>query len=388
MRIKALVVLFFLLSWTTGSLAATFSVKVLNGTEQAVLSNYPVTVRIQETIDSRSKKILSAQEGRTDSRGIFDGEIPASAGNVLVAEINYRGIPYFSEPVTIGDGRQNYDLMVAGYEITSSHAKITIPSRTLMMTPIDERTLEVYDTLQVVNDGHNTYVGAFNDELDVSQVLNIPVPENYRLLGYQAGSPTPKIRMLGRAIVTQNEIKPGNGQILLRYQIFSDIGFFDLSMFSEKDVPEVGELNLYFPDSGKWRIKSNELLPAGQETFGSTVYKAWKGSPGPVLRLKAYGPAYGGGFNLWHLAIIVSFLVAVCCLLLSRHQISNWHLRYEERKLQKLRDLLVRGTGDPELRKYYQPFKLVLDNRIQETKQILKAEEHASSGAVWHKKRV
>ena len=86
--------------------------------------------------------------------------------------------------------------------------------------------------------------------------------------------------------------------------------------------------------------------------------------------------------------MILAFLVAVTFLTLSRRKISHWHLKYEERRLKKLQSLIAGATEDREAKEYYQPFRAVLENRIQETKQLLKADNHARAGAFWHKKRV
>jgi hypothetical protein len=361
-----------LLFSATGSFGATFSATVFNGSKNTILTDFPVTVRVTEKSSGpSSRQPLSELSGRTNSQGIFEGEISAPTGKIIIAEINYRGIPYFSRPEITDDRRQHYVLNVKGFEITSSYETVSIPTRTMRITPINEKTLEVYDSLQVTNSGGSTYVGAFNDEKETSQVLYIPVPAGYRLRGIQTGADASKIRTLGRAIISQKEVKPGSSQITMRYLVVSDIGFFDLSLFSEKDTPGVEELNLYFPELSNWSVKQSTLKQAGEETFGSTSYKKWKGKPGSVLRIKAYSSVYTGGFNFWHLSIILAFLVTALCLFLSREKINHWHLRQEEKKLKKLQVLINKETADQELAEYYQPLKLVLENRIQEAKQTV-----------------
>jgi hypothetical protein len=364
----------FLLFSATGSFGANFSATIFNGSKNTVLTDYPVTVRVTEKSrgPSSSRQTFSEFSGRTNSQGIFEGEISAPAGKIITAEINYRGIPYFSRPEITDDRRQHYALNVEGFEITSNYENVSIPTRTMTITPIDEKTLEVYDSLQVANSGDSTYVGAFNDEKDLSQVLYIPVPVGYRLRGIQTGADASKIRTLGRAIISQKEVKPGNNQITMRYLVVSDIGFFDLSLFSEKDTPGVEELNLYFPKSSNWSVKQSTLKQAGEETLRNTSYKKWKGKPGSVLRLKAYNSIYTGGFNFWHVSIILAFLATTLCLFLLRKKINHWYLRLEEKKLKRLQNLINSETEDQELAAYYQPLKLVLENRIQETNQTIK----------------
>jgi hypothetical protein len=354
----------------TAGYGATFSTTVLNGSKKVALNNYPITVRVMETSNGRRQETFREKSGRTDSDGIFSDEIETPAGKILVAEVNYRGIPYFSKSVFTDGKRQHYDLRVESYEITSSPADINIPSRTTVITPIDERTLEVFDSLQVTNSGNNTYVGNFNDDLDLTQVLHIPMPESYRLRSFQVDGMSPRARTLGRAIVTLNEIKPGKSQISIRYLVISDIGSFDLSLFSEKDTPEVEDLTLYFPAVSKWRLKPAALKQAGEEKLASTNYRKWKGRPDSVLRLKAYGPTYAGDFNFWHVTIILAFLVTGICLLLARKKINHWYLIQEEKKLGKLQTLISQEADNQELAEYYQPLRQILDNRIQETKHI------------------
>jgi len=369
---KTLIILFGLLAVSTSGFAVTFSANITNITKGIVISDYPVSVRLVNANNSRQKGAIREIEGRTDNDGFFAGRIEAPTGKVLVAEVNYRGLAYLSKLKFIKSNQQHYDLPVEVYEITSSHEEVTIPSRTMLLTPIDERTLEVYDTLQVNNSGNHTYVGAFNDELDLTQILHIPVPESYRLRGIQVGAGSSKIRTLGRAIVSQKEVKPGTSQISMRYLVVSDIGFFDLSLFNQKDTPLVEELNLYFPVVNKWHVKPATLESAGEEVQGNKRFGVWKGQPGSVLRLKAYGPTYTGGFTYWHMAMILAFLVTGICLLLTRNKINLWQLNQEKKKLGRLQDIISRESDDQELAEYYQPLRQVLNNRLQEAKHIMK----------------
>jgi hypothetical protein len=368
LRTKALIILFVLLAVSTRGYSATFSVAVNNGTKNSAVSDYPVPVRLVNANKVRQQATVRKAEGRTDSDGLFTGKIETAVGKVLLAETNYRGLDYISKPVTIRENQPHYNLTVEVYEITSDRKGVSIPSRTMMILPLDKRTLEVYETLQVVNQGNRSYIGTFNNDLDMTPVLHIPVPERYTLRGIQTGAGSSKIRTLGRAIVSQKVVMPGNSQITMRYLVASDIGVFDLSLFSEKDTPEIRELNLYFPAASKWRFKPDTLKPFGEEKLGGRNYRTWKGNPGSVLRLKAYSPEYSGGFNIWYKSVILAFVIAGICLFLARKKIHSWHLTREEKKLEKLRDRLIRETDSRELTDYYQPLRLMLDSRLREAK--------------------
>ncbi len=142
--------------------------------------------------------------------------------------------------------------------------------------------------------------------------------------------------------------------------------------YPQKDTPIVEELNLHFPAGSKWQVKAATLKPTGEELISNKKHLAWKGKPGSVLRLKAYSTAYAGGFNSWHMAIILAFFATGVCLFSARKKINLWHLNQEEKKLQKLQTVIFHEAADEDLADYYQPFNLILNSRLKEAKHFAK----------------
>ena len=168
MRTKtSITVLFLLLHFAANSQAASFTVEVTNRTRDVVLSDYPVKIEVMAKKDNWSFSPLLKTEGRTDGQGNFSGEIEAGVDTFLVARVYYRGIEYSSAMKPFSAKEEQYIFNVPVYEITSSGDGVSITSRKLQIEIINEQTLEVYDNLQVENSNGKTFVGAFNNELDL-----------------------------------------------------------------------------------------------------------------------------------------------------------------------------------------------------------------------------
>jgi hypothetical protein len=357
--------LFLLLLSAVNSQAASFTVEVTNRTSDVVLSDYPIKVEVMAKKNNWSFSSLLKTEGRTDADGNFSGEIEAGVDTFLVARVYYRGIEYSSGMKPFSAKEELYNLKVPVYEITSSGDGVSITSRKLQIKIINEQTLEVSDNLQVENSNGKTFIGAFNNELDLTQVLQIPMPSGYRLKGYQAGE-SPKIKTFKGAIVTQNEIKPGTSSISMSYHLQSDIGSFDLSLFSAKDAPATEELALYYPLAADWRMKQKGLAAAGGVEFGSKTYSVFKGKPDPILHMTFLGPAYKGGLGAWHVMMLLAFSVSAASLFSARNYIRQRHLQREREKLVRLQEKLVKESQSEELKDFYRPIERVINNRILE----------------------
>jgi len=361
----SIIVLFLLLLFAAKSQAASFTVEVTNRTRDVVLSDYPVKIEVMAKKDNWSFSPLLKTEGRTDGQGNFSGEIEAAVDTFLVARVYYRGIEYSSAMKPFSAKDEQYIFNVPVYEITSSGDGVSITSRKLQIEIINEQTLEVYDNLQVENSNGKTFVGAFNNELDLTQVLQIPMPSGYSLEGYQTGE-SPKIKTLRGSIVTQNEIKPGKSSISMRYHLQSDIGSFDLSLLSAKDAPATKELTLYYPLAADWRMKQKGLAAAGEVDFGPRIYSVFKGKPDPVLHMTFLGPAYKGGLGVWHVMLILAFAISAASLFSARTYIRQWHKQREKEKLVRLQKKLVKETQSEELKDFYRPIEQVINSRILE----------------------
>ncbi|KKM74156.1 hypothetical protein LCGC14_1403160 [marine sediment metagenome] len=192
--------------------AATFSVSIRNVTKQETLAKYPVTVSVGNKDGQGNFKPQGTVESQTREDGIAAGEINQAGASLVRAEVLYRGVHYRSKPVKIISGREEYALQVSVYEITDVNSDISIESRSMIALTKNARTLEIYETLVVSNKGKMTYVGRFDDELDMHMVLFIPMPWGYMLNGF-SGYDTQKVRTLGSGLTTQNEIIPGTNEI-------------------------------------------------------------------------------------------------------------------------------------------------------------------------------
>lgn len=353
----------FIFAVSSNVYAISFDVTVTNRSKDEKLPNYPVSVKIVNPRTDGTFDTVQTLSFDTDSTGFFEGTIDASSGKVIVGELNYRGITYFSPRIRIDKEEKKYSLDFSVFEITDNMVDITIPERKMIVSPVDARTIQVFEKMIIENKGNVSYVGKFNEELDIHQVLYIPVPQWYRLNQVQ-GIDTRKIFTYNRGIISQEGIIPGKKEILLGYTVRSDTGLFDLTLFSQKDSPHVKNLSFLFQQTDGWSVKIPHLIMAGDENLFGTSYGTWKGRAGNLVPIKVYGPDHQGLFSVWTIALVVASVVAVMGLLGGRNAIKLWKLRNERSRLQMILSRLKDEADCDDLREYYLPYKQTIESRI------------------------
>jgi hypothetical protein len=325
----------FIFAVSSNVYAISFEVTVTNRSKDEKLPNYPVSVKIVNPRTDGTFDTVRTLSFDTDSTGYFEGTIDASSGKVIVGELNYRGITYFSPLIRIDKEEKKYSLDLSVFEITDNMVNVIIPERKMIVSPVDARTIQVFEKMIIENKGNESYVGKFNEELDIHQVLYIPVPQWYRLNQVQ-GIDTRKIFTYSRGIISQEGIIPGKREILFGYTVKSDTGFFDLTLLSQKDSPQAKELSFMFQQADGWNVKIPGFKVAGDEELFGTSYSTWKGMAGSLVRIKVYGPDHQGLFGVWTVALVVAFAVAVMGVYFGRNAIRLWKLRNESRRLQMI----------------------------------------------------
>jgi hypothetical protein len=346
----------------------TLKVDITNATKGEKMASYPFTVQVI-TMDSAYRlKKKEKLEFKTGPDGIYEGNVDIKKGTAVSIEVNYRGISHSSQLRAVKTDIEKLSFHVPVYNITDRQENIAVTERHVTLVPKNNKVIEVYDSIRIENSGNSTYVGKFNDELEVTQAIYIPMPRGYVLNGLR-GIPNTGIYTLSSGIVSKNEVKPGIHEANLFYKVSSDTGFFDFSLFTQKDAPEIKYISLYFPKDKTWKINTSGLKPAGDETIGNRVYDAWKGSADSVLSVKVYSPAYEGTMSRWTVFIILIFSVLLTVMYLCRALIRSWHLKREKKRLESLISGLKERIADNEFREEYQSFSRIIKGRLKEIKQ-------------------
>jgi hypothetical protein len=344
------------------------NVDITNATKGEKVAGYPFNIVITD-INGRGKgDNTETLEFQTGPDGTFDGEIDVQGNKKLTVEINYKGIYYRSQAADVKKGVEKLSHPVTVYDISDRKETIAVTERIVTLVPLNERILQVYEHLEVENTGNTTYVGKFNDELDLTQVLHIPLPEGYVLTNLQ-GIPYSMTYTLSNALVTREDIKPGKHRVSLNYQVISDTGFFDLSLFSQNDAPEIRYLSLYFTDKESWKIKLSGLKPAGEQVMGNKTYKKWKGLTGSVVHIKVYGPVYKQTSLLWTILIVLLFCVTIATLYLCRENIRLWYMKRERDRLESMLSTVKEEAGETGTGEFYKPFMRIISTRLKEIEQ-------------------
>jgi hypothetical protein len=345
--------------------AVLLEVDVTNATNDKKLVSYPFTVKIS-SIDSQNRphnpKTLKFQTGQD---GGYESEIAVETGKMIEIEVNYRGISYYSRAGEVKDSTEKHSFNVPVYDISDKKENIIVSERNITLVPKNEGLVQVFEKLKIENSGSTTYVGKFNDELDVTQVLYIPMPRGYELTGLR-GITSSRVYTLSGGIVSKEEIKPGIHEIFMYYNVLSDTGFFDFSLFTQKDAPEIRFVSLYFPVEKKWKIKSSDLKSAGEQVFGNRSFNIWKGSVDSALRIKIYGPTYEGIISRWFISILLIFSVLLTVLYLCRSPIKMLHLKREKKRLETVLSGIKHEASGDKMRGDYLTFLQIIRGRLKE----------------------
>lgn len=348
----------------------TMKVDITNATKGEKMASYPFTVKII-SMDSRQRsEKTETLEFKTGPDGIYESNIDIKTGTAIKVDVNYRGISYSSQTRAVKTGTEKLSFLLPVYKITDRKENIAITERHVTLVPQNEKVIKVYETLRIENSGNSTYVGKFNDDLDVTQALYIPMPRGYVLEGLQ-GIPTTGIYTRSGGIVSKNDIKPGIHEANLYYRVSSDTGFFDFSLFTQKDAPETRYISFYFPKDEKWKIHTSSLKSAGEENIGNRTYSAWKGTADSVLRIKVYSPAYEGIISRWAVSIILIFGVLLTALYLCRAPLKLWHLKREKKRLKSVLSGINDTAGENDNLKEYQPLLRIVSGRLKKIERKL-----------------
>lgn len=367
----AVIALFLISVAVSSAHAVILKVKITNATKGENMSSYPFDVVIDDSISSPKRGSTKALTFQTGPEGMYKGDLDIQENKKLTVEVNYRGIKYRSQTVEVKNSVDHLSLPVPVYDISDRSENIAITERFVTVVPHDDKAIiQVYEQLEVDNSGDKTYVGKFNDELDLTQVLHIPLPAGYSLNGLQ-GISYQMTYTLGNALVTREDIKPGKHRLSIYYRLVSDTGFFDLSMFSQKDAPEIRNMSLYFPQKTDWKIKLSGLKSAGDHTMGDKTFDAWKGRGDSVTKVRVYAPSYRNPTLFWSALLIPIFGIAFGTLYVCNGPIRQWNMKRERKRLETILADINDNAEEAGKGEFYRPFTNIITSRLKEIDQRL-----------------
>ncbi|NOZ68232.1 MAG: hypothetical protein GXP46_03080 [Deferribacteres bacterium] len=373
MRKKIVFIIFSIILIASDAFAVSLKVSVTNATKGESLSGYPFKILSVEQDKYGDLRVLKTYEFQTGPSGIFEGEVDVSPGEAVMGEVNYRGVAYHSPLIRITKGQEDYTLNFNVYEITDDARKVEITQRTMMITPHDDRTVMVYDTIIIRNNSRLTYVGKYNDKLKINQVLFIPLPAGYSLINVW-GLDQRGIYTLVGGLATRNEILPGESSISLSYFVRSDTGVFDMSMHVDDNGPPLKKISLFFKNKEKWKVKSSSLLHKGKRKFEGGVYgtyHVWEASGLRDIKFKVLAPSHKGLFSLWQVSVLAAFIAAGTGLFVMKKRLYRWNLMREKKRLDGILARLRSEADKEDLKGYYMSFRKVLEDRTREIEERL-----------------
>lgn len=370
MRYKALIIALFLSMVINNAYAVTLKVDITNSTKGEKMASYPFSVKISGTDPRNKSEKPKTLEFNTGPDGVYETEIDVKKGAAIEVEVNYRGIIYTSQTEKVKTGIETFSFIVPVYSITDKRKNIAVTERRITLVLRNEKIIQVNERLKIENSGNKTYIGKFNDDLDLTQVLYIPMPNGYELTSLR-GIPYSEIYTVSGGIVTRADVKPGTHEILIKYYLKSDTGFFDFSLFTQKDAPEMGFISLYFPKDDGWKINHPGLKAAGEEQITGKTYYVMKGMAESAMRMSIYGPTYEGIVFRWSISIIAIFVALLTCMYLFRNSINMWHIKREKKRLESMLSGINDRAGENDINGDYQPFVNIVQGRLKKIERRL-----------------
>ncbi|GEM_PF-3011684 len=373
MRKKIIFIIFSIILMAADAFAVSLKVSVTNATKDETLSGYPFKILSVEQDKYGDMRVLKTYELHTGPSGTFEGNVDVSPGEAVMGEVNYRGVPYHSRLIRITEEQEDYTMNFSVYEITDDARNVEITQRTMMITPHDDRTVMVYDTITIRNNSRLTYVGKYNDKLKINQVLFIPLPAGYSLINVW-GLDRRGIYTLVGGLATKNEILPGESSISLSYFVRSDTGVFDMSMHIDDNGPPLKRISLFFKNKEKWKVKSSSLLHKGKRKFEGGVYgtyHVWEASGLRDIKFTVLAPSHKGFFSLWQVSVFAAFIAAGTGLFVMKKRVYRWNLVREKKRLDGILERLGSEADKEDLKGYYMPFRKVLEDRAREIEERL-----------------
>lgn len=350
--------------------AVTLKVDITNSTKGEKMASYPFSVKISGTDPRNKSEKPKTLEFNTGPDGVYETEIDVKKGAAIEVEVNYRGIIYTSQTEKVKTGIETFSFIVPVYSITDKRKNIAVTERRITLVLRNEKIIQVNERLKIENSGNKTYIGKFNDDLDLTQVLYIPMPNGYELTSLR-GIPYSEIYTVSGGIVTRADVKPGTHEILIKYYLKSDTGFFDFSLFTQKDAPEMGFISLYFPKDDGWKINHPGLKAAGEEQITGKTYYVMKGMAESAMRMSIYGPTYEGIVFRWSISIIAIFVALLTCMYLFRNSINMWHIKREKKRLESMLSGINDRAGENDINGDYQPFVNIVQGRLKKIERRL-----------------
>ncbi|MFQ5901007.1 MAG: hypothetical protein ACE5IH_05565, partial [Thermodesulfobacteriota bacterium] len=310
--------------------------------------------------------------GRSNSEGIVDFVLEEERkGMYLGVETAYRGTTY-STPFQPVEDKGEYRFTLPVYELSDREDLVSIKERTVFIKSIEGGTIAISETITISNTGNKTYVGRFNDEEDLHQVVRIGMPGGYERPTID-GVDLKDIIPRGDGLVINERVKPGEKDIFLSYKLRTDIGFFE---FHFPVTTPYERFRLLLSPDIDWKVKTIRLKKKGNVKMGGVDYLQWEGGDlkkGAIVIVRLKSPEKGGVIGINELSILGGLILglAVAGIYLKKVRRPSDIAEQKEYLIDIVENLNEQTKDLETTKKLYAPYRETLLKRIQEIDSIL-----------------
>lgn len=240
---------------------------VTHGGGEALPEGIEVTLR---GFDHTTAVFTSTMPLSADGTYAFEGvEMPT--GRIFLATVDFEGVTYGSEIVSVEEGQLSLDLPVEVFSSTSDTSAIVVDRLHFFFEFLDENTLRVVELYVISNQSNLTVVAPEGEQA----VLRFSLPSEARNLDFDGGEIGERFIALERGFADTQPVRPGKGthQILLSYEMPYQR---KLDLVRRMDFPVQAVVILSPLDSIK--IKGEGVVDAGTRAIQGVEFRMYNAS--------------------------------------------------------------------------------------------------------------
>ncbi len=221
-------------------------------------------------------------------------QVEMPAGRIFLATVDFEGVTYGSEIVSVTEGELSLDLPIEVFSSTSDTSHVLVDRLHFFFEFLDEQTLRVVELYVISNPGTRTIVAPSGEQA----VLRFSLPAGAHNLDFDGGEIGERFIVFDGGFGDTQPVRPGDGahQVLLSYEMPYQR---KLDLVRRMDFPVQAVVILIPLDSIK--IKGQGIVDAGTRAIQGVefhMYNAGGVQAGEEFRLTISGKPAGSGFSL------------------------------------------------------------------------------------------
>ena len=237
--------------------------KVENGSGGDLPTGAPVTLYSFHSQDEVTRTTTLGSDGVFR----FDA-IPADARNLYQVSIEYKGLIYFSDPLTEMDLQTGKQFELTVYEGTQDTSKLDISSLNLVFDFVEEDQVKVIEQVLLSNSGDLTIVPAQEGQA----LLRYELPPDAVDVSFEQGEVGDRYEFVSGGFVDYRAVLPGQDTYQVLYAF--DLNYDHALEFVRSVEFPAHNIHVFLPES-QIQLEGENLVLVGEQLIGEVPYRVY-----------------------------------------------------------------------------------------------------------------